>query len=103
MAINSSQPKVCASCPMHDQCLPPKTPYRQIYRWEHEEVVEEHKKRMDKQGAKQMKQRAALAEHPFGTFKLWLGWTHFLLRGFNKVRAELDLLQTSQPHPKSSF
>jgi transposase len=90
----ASAAKHCATCPMREQCLPPKTPYRQIYRWEHEEVVDAHKERMGNNGKEQMRKRASLAEHPFGTFKLWLGWTHFLLRGFEKVRAEMNLLIT---------
>ena len=91
----SSKAKNCAACSLCNQCLPQKTPYRQIYRWEYEEIADQHKDRMKKKGAEQMKKRAALAEHPFGTLKLWLGWTHFLLRGFEKVRAELELLVLS--------
>ena len=94
MAKYTSNAKYCATCPMHKQCLPPKTPYRQIYRWEYEEIAEDHKKRMAENGAEKMSERGALAEHPFGTLKLWLGWTHFLLRGLEKVKAELDLLIT---------
>ncbi len=90
-----SNAKHCASCPMREQCLSEKMPYRQIYRWEHEEVVDEHKERMVSKGKEQMQKRAALAEHPFGTLKLWLGWTHLLLRGFEKVRAEMNLIITS--------
>gem|GEM_PF-2264347 len=36
--------------------------------------------------------RAALTEHPFGTLKLWFGWTHFLVRGLTKVGRELGLM-----------
>ena len=75
--------------------LPKKTPYRQICRWKHEFIVEEHQQRMDLEGKEYMKKRAASAEHPFGTLKLWRGWTHFLLRGLEKVNAEKDLLVTS--------
>jgi hypothetical protein len=39
-----------------------------------------------------MRQRAALAEHPFGTLKRWFGWDHFLVRGFEKVRGEMSLM-----------
>ena len=35
-----------------------------------------------------IKQRAALAEHPFGTIKQKLGWSHFLVRGKTKVIGE---------------
>jgi len=89
---NSGQ---CRECRLKSRCLPKKTPYRQIYRYEHEAVVEAHQKRMDQCGKEYMKKRAALVEHPFGTLKLWMGWTHFLLRGLDKVSAEMDLLMLS--------
>ena len=41
-----------------------------------------------------MRKRAGLAEHPFGTLKVWGGWTHFLVRGLSKVRGEWHLLLT---------
>jgi transposase len=88
----SSKAKICAQCPLCQQCLPDKTPYRQIYRWEHEEIVEAHRQRMEREGQEYMKKRAALVEHPFGTLKQWLGWTHFLLRGLEKVQGEMDFL-----------
>jgi hypothetical protein len=34
------------------------------------------------------KLRKELAEHPFGTIKRWFGYTHFLLKGLEKVRTE---------------
>jgi len=40
----------------------------------------------------QMRRRAELAEHPFGTLKCRAGYRHFLLRGFNKVRGEWTLM-----------
>ena len=82
----------CATCPLKAQCLPAKNPYRSISRWEHEPVIEAHRVRMTAQGAEKIRQRSELCEHPFGTLKLWCGWTHFLVRGLEKVRAELSLL-----------
>ena len=35
---------------------------------------------------------AALAEHPFGTIKQKLGWSHFLMRGKTKVAGENALI-----------
>jgi transposase len=84
----------CKGCPLKGRCLPEKTPYRQISRWKHEAVVEEHQQRMDDEGGTYMRKRAGLAEHPFGTLKLWCGWTHFLVRGLKKVRGEWSLLVT---------
>jgi transposase len=85
----------CAACPLKAQCLPAKTPFRKIARWEHEQVLEAHRARMAGHGAEMMHLRAGLCEHPFGTLKLWCGWTHFLMRGLEKVRAELSLLMLS--------
>jgi len=40
----------------------------------------------------QMRRRAELAEHPFGTLKCRAGYRHFLVRGFDKVRREWSLM-----------
>ncbi len=87
-----SDPGVCAQCPMQTRCLSGKTPYREIYRWEHEAIVEAHRRRMQARGGDYLKRRAGLVEHPFGTLKRWCGWTHFLVRGSPKVRGEMNLL-----------
>lgn len=90
----ASQASICSACPVRDACLARQAKTRQIYRWEHEAVLERHRTRM--QAASQpMKQRAALVEHPFGTWKDRAGWTyHFLVRGFRKVRGEWSLMVT---------
>jgi len=84
--------KDCSACLLKAQCLSPKTFCRTIARWEHESEIEAHRARMAAQGADKIRQRAELCEHPFGTLKMWCGWTHFLLRGLEKVQAELSLL-----------
>jgi transposase len=91
----ASDPVACASCPLKEQCLPEKTPYRQIFRWEHKDVIDRHKARMEADGGEHMRLRSGLAEHPFGTLKRWCGWDHFLLRGLEKVRVELSLWMLS--------
>jgi hypothetical protein len=87
-----SSAKDCAQCPFKTPCLPLKTKFRILLRWEHEAILEAHRVRMTKDGAQKMRRRAQLCEHPFGIFKLWCGWTHFLLRGLEKVRGEMNLL-----------
>lgn len=87
--------RTCRACALRNRCLPPQTPYRQIHRYEHEEVVVAHRARMAATGRGYMKIRAALVEHPFGTLKSWCGRMHFLLRGLAKVRAEMSLLMLS--------
>jgi len=81
----------CDACPLRSRCLSKKTPTRTVYRWEHEDVLERHRARM-KGAEAQMRRRAELAEHPFGTLKCRAGYRHFLVRGFNKVRGEWSLM-----------
>jgi transposase len=85
-----SQPDICANCPLKSHCLPAKSRFRSLYRWEHEEVIEAHRQRMAEKGRAMMAKRACLSEHPFGTVKTWCGWRHFLLRGLPKVGAEME-------------
>ena len=81
----------CRHCAMRDQCLSKKGQFREIYRWEHEAVLVRHRERMEATpGA--MRERSALAEHPFGTLKRRSGWDHFLVRGIDKVRGEWSLM-----------
>ena len=39
-----------------------------------------------------IKKRGSIVEHPFGTIKQTLGWTHFLVRGKEKVSGENALI-----------
>ena len=87
----SSTP-VCKNRPLKRQCLSSKMSTHAIARWEHKEIIEAHRVRMDKDRSEKMRQRSGLCEHPFGPLKLLCGWTHFLLRGLDKVRAEMSLL-----------
>ncbi|QOZ52769.1 IS1182 family transposase [Bradyrhizobium sp. CCBAU 53338] len=81
----------CRSCPLKVRCLSPTTTYRTIGRWEHEDVLERHRARM--QGAGElMRRRSGIVEHPFGTLKCRAGYRHFLVRGFDKVRGEWSLM-----------
>lgn len=81
----------CRGCALRTLCLPAKTPRRQLWRSEHADVMARHHRRMAASAAL-MRERAGLCEHPFGTMKRWLGWDHFLVRGFEKVRGEMALL-----------
>ena len=88
--------KICKSCPKKDLCIPIKSSYKQIYRWEHEYIVEAHRAKMQTQQAKDtVKKRGSIVEHPFGTIKRTLGWDHFLLRGKEKVSGENSLIMFS--------
>ncbi len=83
--------KACRICRLRTRCLSPKASRRTIGRWEHEDVLERHRVRM--QGASElMRRRSAIVEHPFGTLKCRAGYRHFLVRGFDKVRGEWSLM-----------
>jgi transposase len=82
---------ICGACPLKARCLSAKAITRTIRRWEHEDVLERHRARM--QGAGElMRRRSGIVEHPFGTLKCRAGYRHFLVRGFNKVRGEWSLM-----------
>jgi len=84
--------KICKSCPLKDKCLS-KTPSKELIRWEYQDIIENYAKKMDTDEAKAIvKKRASIAEHPFGTTKQTLGWSHFLVRGKEKVSGENALI-----------
>jgi transposase len=87
----ASRTRICRACPSRTNCLSPKASQRIVRRWEHEDVLERHRARM--QGAAElMRRRSAIVEHPFGTLKCRAGYRHFLVRGFDKVRGEWSLM-----------
>ena len=75
----------CPQCPMKSQCTP--SPYRRITRWEHESVLESVRRRLDKTPDAMMIRRRTVG-HVFGTFKHWMGYTHFLMRRLPNVETE---------------
>jgi hypothetical protein len=53
-------------------------------------VLEAVQARLDK-NPDAMRVRRSTAEHPFGTIKGWMGWTHFLTMTLPKVATEMAL------------
>jgi hypothetical protein len=78
----------CQRCAIKRRCTTGKE--RRITRWEHEHVLEAVQKRLDK-NPQAMHQRRETAEHPFGTLKMRMGATHFLMKRLPKVAAEMAL------------
>jgi hypothetical protein len=76
----------CKGCALKKKCKRGKA-NRRITREENEGLMEAMAARMKAQPWK-FKLRKELAEHPFGTIKRWFGYTHFLLKGLEKVRTE---------------
>jgi transposase len=79
----------CKECALKKQCTRNKD-NRTITREANEGLMEAMARRMKAQPGK-FKLRKTLAEHPFGTIKRWFGYTHFLLKGLEKVRCEWSL------------
>jgi len=78
----------CRTCIIKDQCTSGKE--RRITRWEHEHVLEAVQQRLDEHPEK-MRQRRETVEHPFGTIKSWMGYTHFQMRTLKRVGTEMAL------------
>ena len=90
IAATTSSPTsgVCQACAIRDKCTTGKE--RRITRWQHEHVLEEVQRRLDENPDK-MRQRRQTVEHPFGTIKMWMGATHFLMKTLKNVRTEMAL------------
>src|SRR5258707_2239067 len=78
----------CKTCALKDQCTTAKE--RRITRWEHEHVIEAVQQRLD-QDPQAMRRRRETVEHPFGTLKMRMGATHFLMKTLPKVASEMAL------------
>lgn len=81
----------CRGCSVRSRCMGEKARVRVIQRWEHQEVLDRHKERMEL-GAEKMKRRGKIVEHPFGTLKSRCGIHQFLMRGLEKCRGEFSLM-----------
>jgi transposase len=87
-AIRRYWTRACVTCPLKARCT--KAKYRVISRWEHEYVMEAVQKRLD-ENPQAMRQRRETVEHPFGTLKMRMGATHFLMKRLPKVTTEMAL------------
>ena len=78
----------CRHCALKHRCTT--GTQRRITRWEHEHVLEAAQKRLD-ENPQAMRQRRETVEHPFGTLKMRMGATHFLMKRLPKVATEMAL------------
>jgi hypothetical protein len=78
----------CFTCELKPHCTHEKL--RRIRRWDHEDVLDDAQNRID-QAPDMMRIRRETVEHPFGTLKTWMGATHFLTKGLDKVKTEMEL------------
>jgi len=88
MTLSKYWSSACPRCPLKAQCTT--SDYRRITRWEHEAVLEAMQLRLDRK-PEMMRLRRQTVEHPFGTIKYWMGWTHFLTKTLARVRTEMSL------------
>jgi hypothetical protein len=79
---------VCRHCAIKHRCATGKE--RRITRWEHEHILEVVQRRLDEHPEK-MRQRRETVEHPFGTIKMRMGATHFLMKTLPRVASEMAL------------
>ena len=78
----------CPNCLLKSKCTTGNE--RRIPRWEHEHVLEAAQKRLD-ENPQAMRARRETVEHPFGTLKMRMGATHFLMKTLPKVATEMAL------------
>jgi hypothetical protein len=78
----------CPNCLLKSKCTMGNE--RRIPRWEHEHVLEAAQKRLD-ENPQAMRARRETVEHPFGTLKMRMGATHFLMKRLPKVATEMAL------------
>ena len=79
---------VCQRCDIKHRCTTGKE--RRVTRWEHEHILEAVQRRLDEHPEK-MRQRRETVEHPFGTLKMRMGATHFLMKTLPRVASEMAL------------
>jgi transposase len=88
MVLHRYWTSACYGCPIRPQCTTGLE--RRITRWEHEHVVEAVQRRLD-ENPRAMRRRRETVEHPFGTLKMRMGATHFLMKRLPKVATEMAL------------
>src|SRR5438445_7719930 len=77
------------TCPIRSKCTTNQRG-RRITRWVDEKFLEEMARRVRAQ-PQIMRRRQQLSEPPFGTIKRAMGHGYFLMKGLNKVGAEMSL------------
>jgi len=87
MTLNRYCSSNCKTCPLKDRCTP--SQQRRVTRWEHQDVLDDMQVQLE-QSPDAMQIRCTV-EHPFGTIKSWMGATHFLTKGLERVKTEMSL------------
>jgi transposase len=88
MTLNRYWSSNCKTCPLKDRCTP--SQQRRVTRWEHHDVLDDMQEQLER-SPDAMRIRRCLVEHPFGTIKSWMGATHFMTKGLERVKTEMSL------------
>ena len=78
----------CGACPKKERCTT--STQRVVTRWEDEHLLEDVQRRLD-ENPQAMRIRRETVEHPFGTIKMRMGATHFLMKRLRNVKTEIAL------------
>ncbi len=82
----------CRSCPFQDKCGPfGKGHGRYVERTEFDAYTEKNRARVES-NKELYKRRQSIVEHPFGTIKRQWGYNYTLMKGLEKVQAEVSLI-----------
>jgi transposase len=80
----------CRDCTIRAKCTTSLKEPRKMKRWVHEEVIDAMQQRLDDNPDIPVLRKQTV-EHPFGTIKMWMGATHFLMRRKKNVSIEMSL------------
>lgn len=80
----------CRECAYRSQCSSSSKHVRRISRWEHQSCLD-GMEQLKREMPNSMLIRKQTVEHPFGTIKSWMGATHFLTKGLENVKTEMNL------------
>jgi hypothetical protein len=80
----------CRDCDIRTQCTRSKYEPRKMKRWIHEADIDAMQQRLDNAPENTLLRKQTV-EHPFGTIKMWMGATHFLMKRKTNVSTEISL------------
>ncbi|MDO6693170.1 IS1182 family transposase [Aliiglaciecola sp. 3_MG-2023] len=80
----------CRDCTIRAKCTTLLKEPRKMKRWVHEEVIDAMQQRLDDNPDTPVLRKQTV-EHPFGTIKMWMGATHFLMRSKKNGSIEMSL------------
>jgi len=83
-------PIACRDCEIRTQCTQSKSEPRKMRRWIHEADIDAMQVRLDA-APETTVIRKQTVEHPFGTIKIWMGASHFLMKRKKHVSTEMSL------------